>query len=54
MKNKLVKRILSVGLTSVLAVTLLAGCGKGGDSGNESANGNVGDDEFAGKGMDFT
>lgn len=54
MKNKLVKRILSVGLTSVLAVTLLAGCGKGGDSGNESANGNVGDDEFAGKGTDFT
>lgn len=54
MKNKLVKRILSTGLMAAMALTLVAGCGKGKDSGK--SNGNYGSDtsEFTGKSADFT
>lgn len=57
MKNKFVKRILSVGLVAAMTIALAAGCGKGGDSGNPDANGDanvVGNDEFTGKSTDFT
>lgn len=58
MKNKLVKRILSVGLMAAMAVTLVAGCGGKGNSDNsDGGTGDaevVGDDEFAGKSAEFT
>ncbi len=50
MKNKVVKRMLSVGLVAAMALTLVAGCGKG-DSGDGKDVGGSGD---AGKNADFT
>lgn len=50
MKNKIVKRVLSVGLMAAMALTLLAGCkDNGGGSGDAGA-----EDEFAGKDANFT
>lgn len=55
MKNKLVKRILSIGLITVLTVALAAGCGGKGNNGDGgNASGGDGDDAFAGKSTDFT
>ncbi len=55
MKNKLVKRILSVGLMAAMAVTLVAGCGgKGNADGDDGGNAGNGDSEFAGKSTEFT
>ena len=52
MKNKVVKRVLSVGLMAAMALTLLAGCGGKGDGGDKGNGGEVSGeetDEFAGK-----
>ena len=59
MKNKLWKKILTVGLVAAMAVTVVAGCGGKGDSGDKEKNGTVSDeggvtDEFAGKNAEFT
>ncbi len=57
MKNKFVKRILTLGLVAAMAVTMIAGCGGKGDSGDKGSDGAAGDggttDEFAGKSTDF-
>ena len=49
MKNKLWKKILTVGLLAAMAVTVVAGCGGKGDSGDKEKNGTVCED---GGGMD--
>ena len=57
MKNKVVKRILSVGLMAAVALTLVVGCGGKGDDGKADGNGGgdvAGEDEFAGKDANFT
>ena len=57
MKNKVVKRILSVGLMAAMALTLVVGCGGKGDDGKADGNGGgdvAGEDEFAGKDANFT
>ncbi len=59
MKNKVVKRVLSVGLMAAMALTLLAGCGGKGDGGDKGNGGGVSGeggeetDEFAGKDNNF-
>ncbi len=57
MEGKKVKRMLSVVLMLAMAVTLLAGCGGKGNSGDgETGKSDVqgGEDEFAGKNAEFT
>lgn len=55
MKNKVLKRILSVGLMTAMALTLVVGCGgKGGDDANKGGGDAGAEDEFAGKDANFT
>ena len=44
MKNKLWKKILTVGLVAAMAVTVVAGCGGKGDSGDKEKNGTASDE----------
>ncbi len=47
MKNKLLKRIFAIGLTAVMAVSMIAGCGSKGDD-----KGSSGTDADSGEGLD--
>ncbi len=55
MKNKTVKRILSVGFVAAITVTMLVGCGGKENSADDGeADGSVDGDKFAGKSTAFT
>ncbi len=53
MRNKFVKKILTLGLVAATALTMIVGCGGKGDSGDKGGDGAV-TDEFAGKDSNFT